>query len=131
MIGQLPQGQRRIVPILDGTFEGPSLKGRIVAGADWQLSRSDSVLELEARYTLQTDQGDLIYVVNRGMRHGPPEVLDRLMAGEAVDPSLYYFRSVPSFETGAEALAWLMRSLFLCVGERRPDEVLLGFWRVL
>ena len=131
-LGQTPRGVRRIIPILGGAFEGPSIRGRVLpGGADWQLIRGDAVTEIHARYALQTDSGELIYVQNPGIRHGPSDVMKRLNAGEVVDPSLYYFRSVPKFETAASGCAWLMRSIFVCCGERYPREVRLGFWRVL
>ena len=66
-------------------------------GADWQILRPDGAADLEARYTIQTDDGALIYVVSRGVRHGPPEVLARLNRGERVDPALYYFRTAANF----------------------------------
>ena len=82
------------------------MQGRIVpGGADWQILHSDGAASLDARYTIQTDDGALIYVVNRGVRHGPPEVLARLNRGERVDPASYYFRSVATFETSAAAHA--------------------------
>src|SRR5262245_46456872 len=78
-LGQTALGRRRIVPIVGGTFEGPDLKGKIVpGGADWQLVRHDGVAEIDARYTLQTDKGQLIYIRNGGFRHAPPEVMQRL-----------------------------------------------------
>lgn len=131
-VGRTPLGERRIIPITGGTFAGPTLQGRIVpSGADWQLIRVDGVAEIDARYLLETDAGDLIYIVNRGLRHGPPEVMAQLARGAAVDPASYYFRSIPSFETAAPDCAWLMRSLFVGVGERHPDHVAMQFWRVL
>src|SRR3954468_15654325 len=85
-LGATPQGRRRIIPITGGRFEGARLSGRILAGgADWQLIRPDGVASLEARYTMQTADGALIYVQNIGYRDGPPEVIRRLAAGEAVD----------------------------------------------
>ena len=130
-IGRHSLGRRRIIPIAGGTFEGPSIRGRVLSGgADWQLIRGDGVAEIEARYTLETDSGELIYVRNSGVRHAPPDVMNRLTAGEALDPSLYYFRTVPSFETAAPAWAWLMRFIFVCLGERYPTQVVLGFWRL-
>jgi hypothetical protein len=131
-LGLTALGRRRIIPILGGRFEGPALRGRILpGGADWQIVRADGSAELDARYTLETDRGVLIYVVNRGMRQGPPEVLKRLNAGELVDPASYYFRSVPSFETSAAECQWLTRAIFIGVGERRPDSVTVRFWKVL
>ena len=130
-LGVTPRGHRRIVAVNGGRFEGPALRGRILpGGADWQILRADGAAELDARYTLQTDQGALIYVSNRGMRHGPPEVLRRLNAGEPVDPASYYFRTVAQFETSAPDCDWLNRSLFIGVGERYPDRVVVRFWRV-
>jgi len=88
-------------------------------GADWQIVRPDGVFDLDARYTLETDSGKLIYVVNRGMRHGPPE-----------EPAKVYFRSVPVFETAAPELQWLTRSIFVGTGERYPSDVVIRFWRI-
>jgi len=132
VVGEMPNGTRRIVNILGGTFEGPKLKGKVVpGGADWQIIRKDGFTEVDARYTLQTDSGRLIYVSNVGMRHAAPEVMKRLNAGERVDPAEVYFRSVPKFETSAPELEWLTRSVFIATGERYPNGVLIRFFRVL
>src|SRR6516165_5339526 len=104
-VGAVSKGRRRIIAIEGGTVEGPDLRGVVLAGsADWQIVRADGVTELEARYTLQTDVGELIYVQNTGLRHGPADVMLKLLAGEAVDPALVYFRTVPVFETAAPRL---------------------------
>jgi hypothetical protein len=130
-IGPTARGTRRIVPILGGTFAGPGVKGRVLpGGADWQIIHPDGFSELDTRYTLETESGDVIYVQNRGIRHAPPEVMTRLLAGEPVDPSQVYFRTSPTFETAAADLQWLTRSLFVGTGERRPLAVLVQFWRV-
>jgi hypothetical protein len=130
-IGQVPRGRRRIVPILSGTFEGPGIKGRVVpGGADWQIIRADGFSELDTRYTLETDKGQIIYVQNGGMRHAPPAIMEKLLKGEAVDPSLVYFRTVPTFETAAPELQWLTRSVFVGTGERYPTQVVIRFWRL-
>ena len=130
-LGPAPYGQRRIIPILGGTFSGPGLSGRIVpGGADWQIVRSDGIVEVDARYTLQTDDGALIYVSNWGLRHGPPEVISRLSAGEPVDPGEYYFRTAPRFETGASPYAWLNGVIAVAVGERRADAVIITVYEV-
>jgi hypothetical protein len=132
VIGEMPNGTRRIVNILGGTFEGPKVKGKVLAGgADWQIIRKDGFTEVDARYTLQTDTGRLIYVSNIGMRHAAPEVMRRLNAGERVDPAEVYFRAVPKFETSAPELEWLTRSIFIATGERYPNGVLIRFFRVL
>ena len=130
-VGQTPRGVRRIVPILRGTFEGPGIKGRVLpGGADWQMIGSDGFSELDTRYTLETDTGRIIYVQNAGMRHAPPDVMQRLLRGEPVDPSLVYFRTVPRFETSAPELQWLTRAVFVGTGERYPGDVVIRFWRV-
>jgi len=88
-VGPVPGGRRRIIPILGGTFEGSGLRGRVLpGGADWQIVRADGLGELDTRYTLETDDGKLIYVQNAGIRHASPEVTAKLMAGQPVDPSL-------------------------------------------
>jgi len=107
------------------------MKGRVLpGGADWQIVRADGLAELDTRYTLETDDGKLIYVQNPGIRHAPPDVTAKLMAGQPVDPSLVYFRSAPRFETSAPELAWLMRSIFVGTGERHPADVVLRFWKL-
>lgn len=124
LLGAVPLGERRIVPILGGRITGPRLTGEILpGGADYQLIRPDGVAEIEARYTIRLDDGALVYVVNRGLRHAAPGDMARLLRGEPVPPERVYFRTAPVFETTAPTHAWLHRSLFLGLGERRPDSV--------
>jgi hypothetical protein len=131
-LGQTQAGHRRVIPIAGGSVSGPRLQGRILAvGADWQILRPDGTADLDARYTIQTDDGALIYVINRGVRHGPAEVLARLNRGEHVDPASYYFRSAASFETSAPQHMWLTRAIVVGVGERYPDKVVIRFWELL
>jgi hypothetical protein len=130
-LGSGPRGARRIIPILSGTFEGSGMKGRVLpGGADWQIVRANGVADLDTRYTLETDSGQLIYVQNSGIRHAPPEITKRLLAGLPVDPAQVYFRTTPIFETSAPELEWLTRSIFVGTGERAPTEVVIRFWRV-
>jgi hypothetical protein len=130
-LGETPQGRRRIIGITGGRFSGERLSGRVLAGgADWQVIRADGVAELDARYTLETSDGALIYVRNRGYRHGSPEVLKKLTSGESVDPSLYYMRTTPRFETGDARYAWLNRIVCVASGARRPAAVELEVFEV-
>lgn len=130
-LGEVTHGRRRIIEILGGTFEGPDIKGRVLpGGADWQMIQPDGFSELDTRYSLETDAGEVIYVQNFGIRHAPPEVMARLNAGDTVDPALVYFRTMPRFETSAPDLQWLVRSVFVGTGERYPEGVLIRFWRV-
>ncbi|WP_439598434.1 DUF3237 domain-containing protein [Falsiroseomonas sp.] len=130
-LGAGPLGERRIVPILGGTVTGPRLEGEVLAGgADFQLIRPDRVAEIEARYTLRLTDGALVQVTNRGLRHASPEDMARLLRGRPVPPERVYFRTAPVFETPSPAHAWLTRSLFVGLGERRPDTVLIRIFAV-
>ena len=130
-VGQVTGGRRRIVAITGGTFEGSGLKGKILpGGADWQMIQPDGFSQLDTRYTLQTETGQVIYVQNAGVRHAAPDVMKKLLAGEIVDPSLVYFRTVPKFETAAPELQWLVRSVFVGIGERYPSDVVIRFFKV-
>jgi hypothetical protein len=101
-LGDVAKGGRRIVPITGGEFAGPQIRGTVLpGGADWQILRGDGSAELEARYTLRTDDGALIYVRNLALRHGPAAVMEALAAGRPVEPESYYFRGAAFFETGA------------------------------
>src|SRR5262245_39102544 len=121
-LGAVPHGTRSIVPVTGGDFEGPSLRGRILpGGGDWLLLRSDEVLELDLRITLETDDHALIYMTFQGLRHGPSDVIAALGRGEIVDPARYYFRTLPRFETSTEKYAFLNRIIAVGVGEARPD----------
>ena len=131
-LGATPLGRRRIIGITGGRFAGERLSGRVLpGGADWQVIRSDGVADLDARYTLETTDGALIYVRNRGYRHGPRDILDRLAAGESVDPSLYYMRTTPLFETGDARYAWLNRVVCVASGARRAAAVELEVFELL
>ena len=131
-IGKSRMGQRRIIPITGGRFSGPKLSGRILpGGADWQVIRYDNVTEVDARYTLETSDGNLIHVSNQGVRHGPADVMARLASGLDVEPTQYYFRTVPVFETGAPRLAWLNRIVAIASGERHADKVIITVYEVL
>ena len=130
-LGDTPQGRRRIIGITGGRFSGERLSGRVLpGGADWQVIRADGVADLDARYTLETGDGALIYVRNRGYRHGPPDVLKKLSLGETVDPSLYYMRTTPSFETGDARYSWLNRMVCIATGARRAAAVELDVYEV-
>jgi hypothetical protein len=129
-IGSTPRGQRRIFPITGGTFTG-QLEGEVLAGgADWQIVSAEGTLLLDARYSLQTTDGALIFVENKGVRHGPPEVLERLLCGEAVNPREYYFRTTPTLETGAEQYAWLNTLVFVGSALRGANTVTIDFYAV-
>ena len=130
-LGAVPHGTRVIAPITGGSFEGPLLRGKVLGGGDWTLLRSDGVLELDLRITLETDDGALISMASFGLRHGPPEVLAALARGEPVDPSRYYFRTAPRFETSAPRYVFLNRLLAIASGDRRAGGPVYSIEEVL
>jgi hypothetical protein len=117
-------GSRRCIPILGGVVSGRLAGAVLAGGADWQQIGSDGTIEIDARYVLKLTEG-LVEVESRGLRSGPPEVLARLAAGEAVDPALYYFRTAMRFRSVAPELAWLGRILATASGERLAGAVRL------
>ena len=130
-VGQTACGERRIINISGGAFEGPGLSGKVLpGGADWQVIRNDGVTELEAKYTLETEDGALIYVTNWGLRHGPAETMEKIAAGQEVDPAEYYFRTTPRFETGSSKYSWFNKLVAVASGERRASKVIITVYEV-
>ena len=99
-------------------------------GADFQLIVSETLTELDARYTLELDGGDLIYVQNRAIRSGPPELMAKIARGERVDPAAIYFRCSPTFETASSAMRWINERMFVGTGARHPDRVAMRFFEL-
>ncbi|MEZ0538098.1 DUF3237 domain-containing protein [Fibrella arboris] len=131
-VGETPHGTRRIIPITGGTFSGPNMRGTIInGGADWQVVRKDGTTELNALYTLRTDDSTLIYVNNKGIRVATPDVAARIARGEQVAASEYYFRAVPSFETPPGKYDWLTKTLFVAKGIRNAGGVIIQVWKML
>ena len=131
-IGKTYDGTRRIIPIVGGgRVEGPRIRGKLLGNsADWQWTRDDGVTVADALYAIETDDGVLIQIRNRGLRNGPPEVMARLAAGEPVDPAEYYFRTVPEFIAPDGPYDWMNRSIFICSGARYALGIRLRVWRV-
>jgi Protein of unknown function (DUF3237) len=125
-LGESAQGRRRIVALTGGTFAGPELNGRLLPGAsaDWQIVRPDGTALGDIRYTLETADGDVLYVQSRSVRHGSAEVLSRLGRGEDVDASEYTFRAATQIETAAPQLDWLNKGVFISVAGRQATGVI-------
>lgn len=130
-MGSGPLGERRVVPILGGTFEGPGMRGEVLPGADWQIVRADGVLDIDAHYALKDAGGGIVRVVSQGYRHAPAAVLEALARGEDVDPSQYFFRTIMRFETGAPYLGWLNRTIAVATAQRKARQVWLEAYRLL
>ncbi|WP_121631687.1 DUF3237 domain-containing protein [Tropicibacter alexandrii] len=130
-MGQGRGGARRIIPIVGGLMEGPRLQGRVLnVGADWQTVFADGLAELDTRYALETHDGAVIEIQNYGLRHGPPEVMARVAAGEPVDPGAYYMRTHARMETGDARYAWVNRTLFVGTGARLADKVKVSLFAI-
>ena len=131
-VGATVHGKRRVIPILGGQAQGQGWTARVLhGGADFQMIVNETLAELDARYVLETDAGDLIFVQNRAVRTASPEVMGRLIRGEKVDAQLVYFRCTPQFETASKSLAWISEKLFIGTGARHPDKVVMRFFEVL
>ena len=133
-LGRGPAHDRRIGVITGGTFDGPheGLSGKVLpGGSDWQTVRTDGTWTLDVRLVLETEGGDLVGVTYGGYRRGPPETLARLARGEPVEPSEYYFRSTPLFETASERFAWLNGIVAVGIGHRFPDGPVYSLFEIL
>ena len=135
--GETGCGVRRIIPVIGGEVKGEGLDGKAIQGkvlgfgADFQIIRPNELIELEAKYAFETDDGATVYVENRGIRFGPLELLQQLKRGEPVDPKLIYFRTHPRFETGHEKYRWLMQHIFIGSAARHADRVIIDVHVVL
>jgi len=124
-----PRGMRRLVPITGGQAQGKGWTARVLpGGTDFQLIVSDTLSELDARYGLETDAGDLIFVQNHAVRAAPPDAMAQLLRGEPVDPAQVYFRCSPRFETASPSLRWIEERMFVGVGVRHPAQVVMRFF---
>jgi hypothetical protein len=124
-------GRRQLIPILSGEVEGNGFKGRVLPGGiDSQIIRPDGKCELSARYAIQLDDGAAIYIENNGIRTVPDKYIEDVKNGKFVDPNVYYFRTVPTFETYDEKYKWMMNHIFVCYAIRLPENVLLKFYKI-
>ncbi len=124
IVGPAPSGQRVIVYVKGGTVRGPKINGEVLpGGGDWVTVRPDGVMILDVRALMRTDDGELIYVYYRGVSHSSPEIQQKRQSGEAVDPSEYYFRTTPIFETSSEKYNWLTKIVCVGVGSFEPGGV--------
>ena len=123
--GETQHGRRTVIPITGGTFEGPNIKGTIInGGADYQLANADGRTELEAIYSIKTDDGIYIHVRNRGIISNAKD--------ENGNPS-FYFKAAPQFEAPTDSkYNWMNNALFICAPEFGGDfkGIVLNVWKV-
>lgn len=132
LAGETHNGKRRIIQVTGGAFEGPGIKGKVIPGGDdWITVRKDGTIVQDVRILLQTDDKELLLMTYKGLRHGSEEVIRRLDNNEQVDPSEYYFRSSPVFETSSEKYDWLNKTVVISTGKRVPGKAVYSLYRVL
>ena len=120
-VGESDGGTRRFIPITGGRFSGDGIKGDVMAGgADWQLVRPDGVTEVNALYSIKTDDGTVIVVDNRGI----------IVPGAA---GIGYVRTNPRFHAPQGKYDWLNKTMF--VGTITPSPqggaVIIRVFKVL
>ena len=131
-VGATPQGIRQIVYVKGGTVKGPKINGEILpGGGDWVLVRPDGAAVLDVRAAIRTDDGHAIYCWYRGISMVPAEVRERMNKGESVDPSEYYFRTTPVFETASEKYDWLNRIVAVGIGRMTAEGVAYKVYAIL
>jgi hypothetical protein len=132
IVGVAPGGLRRVGVVFGGSFEGERLSGEVLdGGSDWQIVRSDGATTLDVRLVLKTNEDVLIAMTYRGIRHGPPDIIERIERGEVVDPTTHYFRIAPFFETAAPGYEWINRIVAIGIGHRRADGPIYSVFEVL
>lgn len=130
-MGTTSDGFRRIIPIVGGTAEGPEFSGRVLpGGADFQLLKSDTLTELEAKYVVETDDGERVYISNFGLRAGSKDDIAKLVRGEEVDPARIYFRCTPRLLSSGQRWSWLGSRILVGTGERYSNAVHLVLYVV-
>ena len=124
---------RAAVYAASGKIEGPRLNGKVIpmSGGDFPLVRPDGVIDFDARYLLEADDGAVIYMQNRGYRWGSEEVMARMARNEPVQPHEYYMRVSPKFEAPAGPHEWLGKHVFVGVAEKTPGANRIHYFVVL
>jgi Protein of unknown function (DUF3237) len=131
-VGATPGAYRRIGLVAGGSFEGDRLSGEVLdGGSDWLTARNDGSTTLNVRLVLKTTDGALICMTYQGLRHGPSDVMNRIAKGEAVDPSSYYFRINPLFETSVPRYDWINRIVAVGSGHRLAVGPIYSVFEIL
>jgi hypothetical protein len=114
---------RAAIYAANGTISGPLLSGKVMplSGGDFPLVRPDGVIDFDARYLLEADDGTVIYVQNRGFRWAKTaEIAEQLSNNQSADPDEYYMRVSPKFDVPEGPHAWMGKHIFVGVAEKLP-----------
>jgi hypothetical protein len=131
MLGGSPLGQRRLDRLERGHFKGPKIQAEIVAGMDLLLGGADAAVRPDVRLVLKLDDGEILLIVYRGVRHGSAEVMQRIAKGEQVLPHEYYLRTGIIFETASRNYDWMNRIVGVGVGRREPSAAVYDVFEIL
>jgi hypothetical protein len=132
IVGPTPNALRRVGVIFGGRFDGDRLSGEVLdGGSDWQTVRPDNTTTLDVRLILKTSDDALIAMTYRGLRHGPKDIIQKIESGQPVDPTTYYFRIAPIFETASPKYDWINRVLAIGTGHRTADGPIYSVFEVL
>lgn len=133
-VGMTSHGERRIIPITGGTFEGPKMKGTVLnGGADYQFANQENTrTEIEAIYTIKTDDNILIHIRNVGLVVKTKEASESLAKGEPLDWDKMYFKAAPKFDAPNDSkYNWMNDTIFVCKGVPNKDYVSILVWKIL
>ena len=132
-LGSTPVGERRIVQVKGGKFEGKRTNGIVLpdSAADWVITRNDRSVKLDVRLTLKTSDNALIFMKYEGLRHSSEDVSRKLGRSEKVDSNDYYYRTVPFFETSAKAYSWINNVVCVGLGSKTDNKVLYNVFEIL
>ena len=132
MLGESPVGKRRLDRLDKGHFKGPKVQAEIVTGGmDILLGGTDGAVRPDVRLILKLDDGEILLIVYRGVRHAPAEVMQRIAGGERVPPDEYYLRTSLVFETASGKYDWMNRIVGVGVGRREPGAVFYDVFEIL
>jgi hypothetical protein len=124
--------KRGFVSVAGGEVSGPRLTGRVVpqSGGDWPRFWPSGLIEFEAHYMIEAEDGTPIYIHNQGIAYSAPDVVAKIEAGEKVAPDATYLRITPRFEVPEGPHEWLARTIFVGTAERHGNETLFEYYAV-
>ena len=132
MLGDAPVGKRRLDRLDKGHFKGPKIQAEILTGGmDILLGGADGAVRPDVRLILKLDDGEILLIQYRGVRHAPAEVMQRIAKGERVPPNEYYLRTELIFQTASKKYSWMNRAIAVGVGRREPNAVYYDVFEIL
>lgn len=119
---ETPNGIRQVVLVTGGWMKSSkfTVVESLPGAGDWIRVRNDGVFELDVRGVVRLDDDSLLYITASGVVAMSEAVFGRITSGEDVDPSEYYMRILPRFQTGSQKYGWLNNVLSVASGELGP-----------